>query len=231
MDSTSMKDDGPGPIKKAKVSSLIEKDLNDENILKTPKAEQPRKSLLPLTVDKFTFHHSLGQGYFGKVMFATDCVRREHVAIKSVEKRVLLHVSNGLVEREVLELAQENIFLVHRYGAFHTQNYTYYVMELVGGGTLHEYLTKVPSPTLGIVKFIGAELVCGLQFIHSKGIIHRDLKTENILLTSRGHIKIADFGLALDNVFGRTPGRDIMSTLGLAAPEMILGQPYGCGVD
>ncbi|XP_040271792.1 protein kinase C delta type-like [Bufo bufo] len=79
--------------------------------------------------------------------------------------------------------------------------------------------------------FYAAELVCGIQFLHSKGIIHRDLKPENILVAETGHIKITDFGLALDNMLGDRTATEYAGTKGYVAPEMLAKEEYGVGVD
>ncbi|XP_040271835.1 protein kinase C delta type-like, partial [Bufo bufo] len=80
-------------------------------------------------------------------------------------------------------------------------------------------------------RFYAAELVCGIQFLHSKGIIHRDLKPENILVAETGHIKITDFGLALDNMLGDRTATEYAGTKGYVAPEMLAKEEYGVGVD
>ncbi|XP_031758600.1 protein kinase C delta type-like [Xenopus tropicalis] len=70
-------------------------------------------------------------------------------------------------------------------------------------------------------RILAAEIVCGLNFLHSRGIIHRDLKPENILIDSTGHIKIADFGLAVENVFGDETTTGWAGTYDYMAPEII----------
>ncbi|XP_040289769.1 cAMP-dependent protein kinase type 1-like [Bufo bufo] len=203
------------PRKKAKL---------DSDYSHKESTEEGEKATAPLTVDKFTFHHVLGEGGFGKVMLATDSIRKESVAIKAVKKRSALRWSSGLEEGEFLQIAQESIFLVHGYGAFHTQNYIYFVMELVTAGTLYDLIEERQWLSLCTVRFLVAEMVCGIQFLHSKGIVHRDLKADNILLTTKGHIKITDFGLAIRV----TREGDIHGT---PAPEKITGEPYYAAED
>ncbi|CAJ0931621.1 unnamed protein product [Ranitomeya imitator] len=85
------------------------------------------------------------------------------------------------------------------------------------------------------VRFYAAELVCGIQYLHSKGIIHRDLKPENILVAETGHIKITDFGLAIDNMHGDRTATEYVGTPGYMAPEVqtiiFPGKEYNAGVD
>ncbi|XP_077123815.1 protein kinase C delta type-like isoform X2 [Ranitomeya variabilis] len=80
-------------------------------------------------------------------------------------------------------------------------------------------------------RFYAAELVCGIQYLHSKDIIHRDLKPENILVAETGHIKISDFGLAIDNMHGDRTATGYPGTQGYMAPEILAGTEYNVGVD
>ncbi|XP_075699664.1 protein kinase C delta type-like [Rhinoderma darwinii] len=205
----------PEPRKKAKL------DIESYPKERTEKGE---KVTVPLTVDKFTFYHVLGEGGFGMVMLATDSIRKERVAVKAVKKRSLLWYTVGLAESKFLQMAHESIFLVHGYGAFQTTSYVYYVMELVTGGTLCDLIEEREWLSLCTITFLVAEIVCGIQFLHSKGIIHRDLKADNILLTTQGHIKITDFGLAIRF----TREEDFH---GSPALETITGEPYFAAED
>ncbi|XP_063803619.1 protein kinase C delta type-like [Pseudophryne corroboree] len=195
----------------------------------TPTSQQSTDTA-PLTVDKFTFHSILGEGGYGKVLLATDALRRERVAIKILKKTALIEDEGSLVEFRVLQLAHQSNFLTHGYAAFQTHRYLYCVMELASGGDLLDFF-ETSEMDLPTITFIAAELVCGLQFMHSKGIIHRDIKMENVLLTADGHVKITDFGLALMNVYGVIDNAGICGTPGYFAPEMITRQPYSAGVD
>ncbi|XP_075693268.1 protein kinase C delta type-like [Rhinoderma darwinii] len=103
-------------------------------------------------------------------------------------------------------------------------------MELATRGDLHAFILKNFPLDTAIIQFISAEVVCGTEFLHNKGILHRDLKMENILLTTDGHVKITDFGLAVTGVFKKTT-ETCKGTPGYAAPEMVKDQAHGRGVD
>ena len=68
-------------------------------------------------------------------------------------------------------------------------------MEFLNGGSLGYQLEETRKFTEERARFYAAEIVCGIQFLHSERIIHRDLKPDNVLLDSNGHCKITDFGL------------------------------------
>ncbi|XP_018083094.2 protein kinase C delta type [Xenopus laevis] len=74
-------------------------------------------------------------------------------------------------------------------------------------------------------------MICGLQFLHNEGIIHRDIKRLNILLDDKGHVRISDFGLAKQNVFEDNTITSGVGTLGYMAPEILQEKPYNAAVD
>ncbi|XP_072000346.1 RAC family serine/threonine-protein kinase homolog [Engystomops pustulosus] len=196
-------------------------------------SSEPKTSAatVPLSLACFNFHQKLGQGAFGQVYLATDTIRKENVAIKVVDKLAYTLNSDILVERQILQISHGSPYLIHGLAAFHTNNFVYYVMELAGRGDLHNFIeNNLHRLDTDIAKFITAELVCGVDFLHKQGIIHLDLKPPNILLTTEGHIKISDFGHAVTGVLYKT-SRRCPATPGYAAPEMIRGSSFGRGVD
>ncbi|PIO31140.1 hypothetical protein AB205_0122350 [Aquarana catesbeiana] len=93
-------------------------------------------------------------------------------------------------------------------------------MEYLCQGELRKKITNKTKVSIAAIRHLAVELLCGLQFLHSKGVVHRDLKPENILIDKKGHVKIADFGLAATNVIGNNKVTLECGTSGYIAPEV-----------
>eukprot|EP00079_Xenopus_tropicalis_P036594 XP_017950365.1 PREDICTED: protein kinase C delta type-like [Xenopus tropicalis] len=196
--------------------------------LKRPRVEEELP--LPVAISNCTIHAELGSGTYGRVWLVSLQDRIQHMAIKVIKKSNT-NTSNIITEARVLKTAAGCPYICSAYGSFQTQGHVLHAMEYVSGGTLWSVIKNSVRLENDLVRFYAAELVCGLQFLHSNGIIHRDLKPSNVLVTNEGHIKIADFGLAAEGIFGNKKIRGRKGTPAFMAPEMLKKEKYNTGID
>ncbi|XP_062842407.1 cyclin-dependent kinase 4 [Trichomycterus rosablanca] len=182
----------------------------------------------------------IGGGAYGTVYKARDTRSGKFVALKSVRVQTnqeglpLSTVREVALLRRLEQFDHPNIVkLMDVCASLRTEQETKVtlVFEHVDQD-LKTYLEKVPAPGLPIhqIRDMMRQLLCGLEFLHSHHVLHRDLKPENILVTSRGEIKLADFGLAriYSCHMALTP---VVVTLWYRSPEVLLGSSYATPVD
>eukprot|EP00554_Chaetoceros_debilis_P005695 CAMPEP_0194077686 /NCGR_PEP_ID=MMETSP0149-20130528/4273_1 /TAXON_ID=122233 /ORGANISM="Chaetoceros debilis, Strain MM31A-1" /LENGTH=846 /DNA_ID=CAMNT_0038758787 /DNA_START=241 /DNA_END=2778 /DNA_ORIENTATION=+ len=179
----------------------------------------------------------LGKGSFGKVVLVqkrTGLEKGGLFAMKMLKKTHLLkrgQIERTRTERKVLSVV-DHPFIMKLHFAFQTDEKLFLVLDYCAGGELFFHLSRYRRFPEKFTRLYAAELLLALGYLHSKGIIYRDLKPENVLLDSDGHVKLGDFGLAKANIKHPCKGAQSMcGTPEYMSPEVLLGLGHGFCVD
>jgi serine/threonine-protein kinase len=179
----------------------------------------------------------IGEGGMGEVWKAHDDNLDRDVAIKMLLRGTLGHATRReRFRREALVLSRLSHPGVATIFDFDVQDgFDFLVMEYVAGGSLESRLGEGPLPVDAILS-MGAAIADALDNAHRRGILHRDLKPGNIVLTGEGHPKILDFGLAVLLSAGKDSGRMttpgmIVGSLPYMAPEQLFGEADDARTD
>ncbi|WKY09388.1 hypothetical protein Q1695_002057 [Nippostrongylus brasiliensis] len=177
-------------------------------------------------VGKYKLLKTIGKGNFAKVKLAKHTITGQEVAIKIIDKTALNPSSLQKLFREVKIMKQlDHPNIVKLYQVMENEQTLYLVLEYASGGEVFDYLVAHGRMKEKEARVKFRQIVSAVQYLHSKNIIHRDLKAENLLLDADMNIKIADFGFSnqftlgnkLDTFCGSPP---------YAAPELFQGKKY-----
>jgi tRNA A-37 threonylcarbamoyl transferase component Bud32 len=180
----------------------------------------------------------LGSGGMARVFLAHDEVLDRDVALKVLRDQYA--ESEEFVERfrreaqSAAALNHPNIVLVYDWGR--SEDGTYYMaMEYVPGGTLKDLIATDGPLDPDTIAELGCQVAEALEFAHERGVIHRDVKPQNILLTASGDVKVADFGIA--RAVGAMASTAIsqtglvLGTVSYISPEQAMSEPVGPASD
>ena len=205
-----------------------------ENLSKYIKDYYKSHSSYPKTdISFYKFGRVIGRGAFGKVNIGLNILTGRIVAIKSFNKQNLL---NEKAKKKILYETNLMRGLYHPsvtkiLETFETDKYMLIIMEYISGGNLQNFVKKRRKLCEKTAKILYRQIIQGIKYIHSKGIVHRDIKLENILLDLNNIVKICDFGVGKLT----QKGQKLMDQCGTPvymAPEIIKGDGYeGFPVD
>jgi serine/threonine kinase 32 len=184
-----------------------------------------------VNLNHFRLLRVVGKGAFGKVRIVERKDTGLTFALKYIRKDEVVRsesVRNIIRERRMLEHLNHPFLCNLRY-SFQDIEYLYIVVDLMNGGDLRFHISR-KTFTEEAVRFWIAELGCAVRYIHQQGIVHRDIKPDNVLLDSEGHVHLADFNVASDFV-PHKPLTSKSGTLAYLAPEVYEGKGYSCEVD
>ena len=185
-----------------------------------------------ITYESFEILDCLGAGTFGKVFRVRCKFDGEIYAMKVINKKYLIRnqqLRYAVTECNVLKQAQSPFILTLHY-AFQTPENLYMIIDYCPGGDLNYHIIQNLFEE-DEAKFFIAELILGIEHLHSLDIIYRDLKPENILIAKDGHIKLADFGLAKEKVADFQTTKSFCGSPAYLSPEMLNRRGVGKSAD
>ncbi|KAJ0238396.1 serine/threonine protein kinase IREH1 [Hirschfeldia incana] len=199
---------GVGSDNKKKETGSITKLEFEENVYHAQTSDVKSRSLRisPVhpgdhtSIDDFEIIKPISQGAFGRAFLAKKRTTGELFAIKVLKKADMIH-------KKAVESTQSNNrnpFVVHFFYSFTCHENLYLVMEYLNGGDLCSLLRNLGCLEEDIVRVYIAQVVLALEYLHSEGVVHHDLKPANLLIAHDGHIKITDFGLSKVGLFNKT---------------------------
>ena len=181
------------------------------------------------TVGRYQITGELGKGAMGVVYTALDPMIGRAVALKTMRLDV-----HGIEQQEVLQrfrnearaggvLNHPNIVTI--YDAGEQDGMFYIAMEVIEGTTLHQMMAQHRTLPAERVIEMGRQICAGLDYAHAHGVIHRDVKPANIMITPAGMVKIMDFGIAKSMGGGMTTDGQVLGTPNYMSPEQVKGKP------
>ncbi|OQV17691.1 Cyclin-dependent kinase 11B [Hypsibius exemplaris] len=187
------------------------------------------------SVDEFECMNRIEEGTYGVVYRARDKKTNEVVALKrlKMEKEKEGFPITSLREvSTLLKAHHSNVVAIKEVVVGHNMDKIYMVMEFVEHD-LKGLMESMRQPfSIGEVKTLMRQLLSAVQHLHDNWIVHRDLKTSNLLLNHRGILKVADFGLAREYGSPLRPYTPVVVTLWYRAPELLLGiKEYSTPID
>ncbi|KAH9979570.1 kinase-like domain-containing protein [Lactifluus volemus] len=203
----------------------------------------------PLSSTDYEYVAYLGKGAFGAVALAVHKKNQRLCAVKIISKAIVEEqnlIRDILAEQRIMREASSHPFLLGLLASFHNAHAFYLVSEYCRS-TLFDERHYMPESDKNLAS---AELACAVDHLHGLGIIHRDIKLENVMMRNDGHIVLGDFGLAYRLRAPRSPvwrvslsaradrnntinrmAHGVCGTLPYMAPEILCNLDYSYGVD
>ena len=173
----------------------------------------------------YKYGRLIGQGAFGKVNLGLNVLTGRVVAIKSFNKSNLNSNSENMKKIKyetnlMKKLNHPNITKILE--LFEDKEYILIIMEYINGGNLFSFLKKHRKVSEKTAKLLYRQIILGIKYMHQQGIVHRDIKLENILIDLNNNIKICDFGIGRVLSSPEQPLFDQCGTPMYIAPEILL---------
>ncbi|XP_058763726.1 CBL-interacting serine/threonine-protein kinase 1-like [Vicia villosa] len=160
--------------------------------------QERKKECKGIRLGKYELGKTLGEGNFGKVKLARNTDSEQFFAVKILEKNKIVDLNNtDQIKREISTLKLlKHPNVVRLYEVLASKTKIYMVLEYVNGGELFDKIASKGKLTEAHGRKMFQQLIDGVSCCHNKGVFHRDLKLENVLVDAKGNIKITDFNLS-----------------------------------
>jgi serine/threonine protein kinase len=207
----------------------LEVGLDDSVNITIP--ELPANLRILVKHDEIAIGKQIGSGQSGVVKLGIIKATNEQVAVKILHKRALTQPELESFRREIYALSVLNHPSLLQFKGYTEESPFFIITEYMENGSLFDLIRSKPAlltPT--IRSAIAYDVATGLAYLHAKGIIHRDMKSLNVLLDSRCKAKICDFGMIRTK--SAAPMTGLIGTAHWMAPEVLMSAPdYDCRVD
>ncbi|WVF70959.1 hypothetical protein IAT40_005755 [Kwoniella sp. CBS 6097] len=163
----------------------------------------------PPSIKDFEIIKPISRGAFGSVYLAKKVATGDYFAIKALKKSDMIaknQITNVKAERTILMNQASSPYVVRLFFSFQSKEYLYLVMEYLNGGDCSTLVKTLGGLSEEWARNYTAEVVLGLEYLHARNVVHRDIKPDNLLIDSRGHLKLTDFGLSRIGLLNRQVG-------------------------
>lgn len=213
--------------------------IPDASVLAQQEKNQPLPQRQPTF--KWAKGELIGKGSFGRVYVAMNLTTCELIAVKQVELKPKANMSHDKIKELTEALNQEIETMQHldhvnivQYLGCERQDFSISIfLEYISGGSVGSCLRRHGKFEECVVSSLTRQTLNGLQYLHAEGILHRDLKADNILLDTDGTCKISDFGISKrsDDIYGNDKTMDMQGSVFWMAPEVVSSVGYSAKVD
>ncbi|XP_006736405.1 protein kinase C iota type [Leptonychotes weddellii] len=187
------------------------------------------KASSSLGLQDFDLLRVIGRGSYAKVLLVR-LKKTDRIYAMKVVKKELVNDDEDIdwvqTEKHVFEQASNHPFLVGLHSCFQTESRLFFVIEYVNGGDLMFHMQRQRKLPEEHARFYSAEISLALNYLHERGIIYRDLKLDNVLLDSEGHIKLTDYGMCKEGLRPGDTTSTFCGTPNYIAPEILRGEDY-----
>ena len=191
---------------------------------------------VPIKVEGYNLIKKLGEGGMSEVFLADEIATHQQHVLKMLPIAVEGDENGGeMMDRFLQEFAlvsqidHPNVARIHHQGF--SEHHAYIAMEYFPGGDLREVIAKGIAPNVAVAILL--QVAGALTAVHAQGIVHRDMKPDNVMIRADGSLGLADFGIAkqLESGFNRTKHGEVFGTPYYLAPEQALGLPVDQRTD